>query len=206
MSKPPTKFKVRPRKSVPAADEPAHKLRYKFKEGFAAKVKDRSLKTYRAQKGKEFELTGNTVLRSINSVEDVAETLLVTNNETGNSFKANVVRLTILAKLLNTSYQSIWRWVSETKLLPEPILVETSKGRERLVYHVDEVRVMVRAIGEHLNRFKYYRQDHTGTRDRIFSEIETIRSNNYGVQSNGTGKSTGQSSGKVRKITRSRSA
>jgi hypothetical protein len=182
---PKPKIKIKPRKTTPVKSLPKHQERYRFKPGFADKVRSRSLKDYRAERGKDFELSGATVLRSLDFVEDHAESLTIRDERTGKLRIARVVRPTVLAKLLDTSYQTIWRWSSETGQIPEPILTEVSQGRERPVYHVEECRVMIRAIGEHLNGFKYYRKDHTGTRDRIFHGIEELRLNNYGVIPNG---------------------
>ena len=190
--RPSLKVKVKVRKSIPSPNEAAHQFRYRMKDGFADRVKERSLKQYRAGRGKEFELSGSTVIRSLAFVDEHVEQLTVKNSQTGRVSISPVVRLTILAKLLDTSYQTIWRWSSETNQLPEPILTETGHGRELPVYHVEEVRIMIRAIGEHLNEFKYYRKDHTGTRDKLFSQIEEIRLNNYGEPSHGNRQSSGK--------------
>lgn len=182
MTKPPSKIK---RRKIIPVDLPQHKVRYRYAPGFADKVRERALTDYRQERGKDFELTGATVLRSLDCLDDYAESLTIRDENTGSLRIARVVRLTVLAKLLDTSYQTIWRWSSETKQIPEPVLTEVSQGRERPVYHVEECRVMIRAIGEHLNRFKYYRQDHAGTRDRLFHDIDQLRSNNYGVKHHG---------------------
>lgn len=190
----PTKIKVKPRRVV--EDLPKHKERYRFTPGFADKVRTRALKDYRAQQGKEFELSGATVLRSLDFVEDHAALLQVRNERTGKVQVMQVVRPTVLAKLLDTSYQTIWRWSSETGQIPEPILTEVNQGRERPVYHIAEVRLMIQAIGEHLNNFKYYRKDHAGTKDRLFHDIEQLRTSNYGVKTNGNLENQGQGPGK----------
>ncbi len=156
--------------------------RYRFKEGFASKAKEHARDTYRKNKGKEFELGGSTVLRSLEFVEASAEMLPCKNERSGKTAVMPVIRPTELAKLLDTTYQTIWRWSSDTEQLPEPILTDTSQARGRPVYHLEEVRVIIRAIGEHLNEYRYYRQSHLGVKDRIFSEIETIREANYGEQ------------------------
>lgn len=195
------KIKIKPRKAV-AVMLPKHKERYRFKPGFADNMRDRARQDYRTERGKEFELSGATVLRSLDFVDEHAEALTCREERTGKIRIMRVIRPTVLAKLLDTSYQTIWRWSSETGQLPEPALTETNQGRERPVYHVEEVRVMIRAIGEHLNQFKYYRKDHAGTRDRIFHDIDQLRLNNYGVKSHGNledqGQGTGKGTGKVR--------
>lgn len=189
------KIKIKPRKNV-AVIMPKHQERYRFKPGFADNMRDRARQDYRAERGKDFELSGATVLRALDFVEEHAESLTVREDSTGNIRIMRVVRPTVLAKLLDTSYQTIWRWSSETGQIPEPVLTEISQGRERPVYHVEEIRVMIRAIGEHLNQFKYYRKDHAGTRDRIFHDIDQLRHSNFGVKSHGNLENQGQGSGK----------
>lgn len=192
---PKPKIKIKPRKGVIVA-LPKHQERYRFKPGFADNMRDRARQDYRAERGKEFELSGATVLRSLEFLDEHAEALTCREESTGKLRIMRVVRPTVLAKLLDTSYQTIWRWSSETGQIPEPALTETNQGRERPVYHVEEVRVMIRAIGEHLNQFKYYRKDHAGTRDRIFHDIDQLRLNNYGVKSHGNLENQGQGPGK----------
>lgn len=185
-NKPKKRVVKKARTSVPDAEAPAHKLRYRFKPGFASKVKEHARKAYRADKGKDFEISGATVLRSLDFLEEHTETTMVRNVETKKAHTMPIVRLMNLANLLDTSYQTIWRWTSSTGQLPEPILTaEDSMGVTRPVYHVEEVKIMIREIGEHLNNFKYYRKDHIGTRERIYRAIEAIRNANYGESSNG---------------------
>lgn len=178
IKKPKLRLVKRPAQSIQEASQPDHKVRYRMKPEHAAAVKTRALRNYRKAQ-EDFELAGNTVLRSLEYLEDYAETIVVRNELTGRTSQMRIVRLTVLAKLLNTSYQTVWRWTSATGQLPEPVLV-ANLDRERPVYHVEEVRCMVRAIGDHLNEFKYYRKDHTGTRDRIFHDIDQLRQSNYG--------------------------
>jgi hypothetical protein len=179
------------KKPAPATDaKPAHKVRYE-NPIFAAKVKGMALRSYRAAKKGEFELTGNTVLRALKFVDEYAEKQSVLNTNTGKSAVLPIILPTVLAQLLDTSYQTIWRWSKETQQVPEPTLIDHSRGRDLPVYHVEEARIMVRVIGEHLNEFKYYRKDHAGTRDRLFHEIEQLRHANYGEKTNGTHQTQG---------------
>lgn len=157
----------------------ASKSRYRFKPGFSDKVKERSRKVYRKSKGTEFELEGNVVLRALEFIDAEAQPLPVLNQVTNKVEVLPVLRLMYAAKLLNVSYQTLWRWTSETQQVPMPVLVDTSSGREYAVYHVDEVRVMIRTIGDHLTRFKYYRSDHEATRKELFAEIEALRALNF---------------------------
>lgn len=158
--------------------------KYRFQEGHAEKARRRSNRTYRKSAG-EFELTGRTVLKSLQFTEDYAEPLSCYSEITGGQDIFMCIRPTVLAKLLDTSYQTIWRWIAETNQLPEPVLITQGKGRSSGVFHVEEARVIIRAIGEHLTKFKYYRTDHHQVRDRVFNEIEKLRELNYGVEQDG---------------------
>lgn len=181
--------------------------RYRFDETFSGKAKDASKRRYRSEKGADFELTGNVILRALDYVEDYAEPMPVNNEITGEAEQYLCILPTVLAKLLNTSYQTIWRWTSETGQLPEFALTKQT-GRGGGVYHVEEARIIIRHIGEHLKAYKYYRKDHTGVRDRMFNEIQALRDLNYGVQDHGSSKArkVAPSQGKKRPRVRKRSA
>ena len=191
---------VRIKRRKPAEPITSSQSRYRFREGHAALAKERELRKYRKRKKGEFELTGSLVLRSLNFLDDEAEKLPVYDRSTDTYETYPVIRPTKLALLLNTSYQTVWRWTTESEQLPTPVLVDRTQGRERMVFHVDEARVIIRAIGEHLNQFKYYRGDHTGTRDRVFSGVEEVR-NQLRKAVHGNSKSTRQ---KARRKTRRR--
>lgn len=172
------KMKLKPRKK---GEKPLSSAssRYRFKPGHADDLKERAKKKYRKERGKEFELTGSVVIRALNFVDEEAMIIPVTNQLTAQTEQMPVLRLTHAAKLLDVSYQTLWRWSSETQQLPMPVLVDNTQGREYAVYHLEEVRVMLRTIGDHLTRFKYYRADHNTTRDKVFAGIEALRATNY---------------------------
>lgn len=145
----------------------------------AEKMKQRSIRNYRKTKGASFELTGSVVKRALDFLDGEAATLPVFNSLTKRTASLPVIRLTHAAKLLNVSYQTLWRWSSETEQLPMPVLTDNSHGREYAVYHLEEIRVMIRTLGDHLNQYRYYRTDHTATREKVFAEIQALRANNY---------------------------
>lgn len=177
-----TKIKRRKKTSAKKPQLTAAKSRYRFKEGFSEKVKTRARKAYRQAKGSDFELQGSVVLRALEFIDVEAKTLPVTNHLTSKSESLPVLRLNHAAKLLSVSYQTLWRWTSETQQVPMPVLTDQTSGREYPVYHVEEVRVMVRIIGEHLRSFKYYRKDHEATKTALFTEIEALRALNFKTQ------------------------
>lgn len=143
-------------------------------------AKARSRREYRKSRGKDFELTGSVVLRALEFLDLEVKHLPVVNQLTADTQTMPIFRLTHVAKLLNVSYQTLWRWTTETQQLPMPVLVDQTQGREYPVYHMEEVRVMVQVIGDHLTRFKYYRKDHLNTREKLFTEIEALRAINFG--------------------------
>ena len=155
--------------------------RYKFVPGMSDKVKEQSKKTYRQKVAKNFELEGSVILRALSFLDGEAITLPVINQITARKENHPVLRLIHAAKLLNVSYQTLWRWTSETQQLPMPVLTDT-QGREYAVYHVEEVRIMLRTIGAHLNQFAYYRKDHDATKNKLFAEIDALRANNFTVK------------------------
>jgi len=192
------------RKRKPDPELSPRQSKYRFKAGFAAAVKQDSLKRYRKDKGDKFELGGATVLRSLAFFENEANMVAVVNQSTGKTEKRPVVGLKVLAQLLDVSYQTLWRWYAETGQLPEPFFVTHGSGKDRNVYHVSEVRVMIEEIGKHLNGFRYYRKDHDGTRGRVYARIEELRKTNFGEHTNGNSPH-GQSARKIpRKIRRSK--
>ena len=154
------------------------KRKYRFESGFADAAKERSRKAYRST-AKEFELEGNVVKRALEFVDAEAQTLPVLNQLTNRTEQMPVLRLMYAAKLLNVSYQTLWRWTSETQEVPMPVLVDTTSGREYAVFHLEEVKVLLRIIGDHLTRFKYYRSDHEQPKQLIFAEIEALRALNF---------------------------
>lgn len=149
------------------------------------KVKARRLKTYRKAQP-DFEMESGIVLRSIPTLSEHAENLPVYNTITNDSDSVMCIRVTVLADLLNCSYQTVWRWINKTDLLPKPVLVDKSRGREDGVYDLREAEIILRAVGEHLRAFKYYRKDHANTRSRIFAEIQKLRETIYAKPIGGT--------------------
>ena len=149
---------------------------YKDKPEFSAKMRRTARRSYRKSQGSDFELEGNTVLRSLTFLDEAAKMKRVTTPYSKKAVNMPVVTPTELAKLLNTTYQTLWRWTTpEIGLLPAPIIMDSSTGRKLGVYHRDEVEAMIEVIGQHLNEFKYYRKDHTKTRDKLFDAITTAR-------------------------------
>lgn len=148
----------------------------------------------RERKDYSNEFNGSTVLKALNFFEKYAEQLPVTNLITSETETLPVYRFIVLAELLGVTYQTLWRWTSETHLLPRPVLVDNTTGREYPVYHLEEVRVMITVIGQHLRGFKYYRKDHEATKRKLFGQIDVLRAQNFG---NKKGRSNGnQTQGK----------
>jgi hypothetical protein len=160
--------------------------KYRFNPSYQENAKETARDNYRKSRGKNFELSGNTVLRSLEFVDTCAEKLPCFSSDTGKSVGIKpVLRLTELAKLLDTTYQTVWRWSSDTEQLPEPALYETTTGRDRPVYHLEECKVMIQHIGNHLKDYAYYRKNHTKVRDLIFADIQHLRETNFGENTHG---------------------
>lgn len=143
--------------------------RYKEDEGFREKRKADSRASYRKNTA-NFESV--SPLRSLDYYATLAEQLPVEYN--GRTFTTSCIKVTALADLLQTSYQSLWRSLTAGSI-PSPVLVTRMGKRELLVYTQDEVRVIITIIGEHKRQFSYYRKDHHHTRKRLFDEVTKIR-------------------------------
>lgn len=157
------------------------KANYKFHPGYSDNAKEQALKKYRKSKGKDFELIGSTVLRALEHIDLDAQMLPVVNQLTAKTENHPVMRLNYAAALLNVSYQTIWRWTTETQQLPMPVLIDNTKGREYPVYHLEEIRIIVGTIGKHLCSFKYYRKDNDAVKNKLFTGIEALRAKNFKV-------------------------
>jgi hypothetical protein len=181
------KTKIKLLRRTPAVVLTQKQVDYKDKPEMRNRLKESARKNYRSGKGREFELGGTTILRSLDFYTTEAINTNVMNPETGVVRPMAVIRPTKLALLLNTTYQTVWRWITVTGQLPEPALFEVSPdgGQGRGVYHISEVEVMIRALADHLKGFKYYRSDHTATTEKIFSQIAHLRTINYGEQYDG---------------------
>lgn len=178
--------------------------KYAMDATHADEVKKRSIKSYRKTKGSEFELTGSTVKRALEFLDGEAAMLPVHNELTGKTAPLPVIRLTHAAMLLNVSYQTLWRWSSETEQLPMPVLTDNSHGREYAVYHLEEIRLMVDILGDHLSQYKYYRSDHTATRNKVFAAIQALRANDYNTLNGDTTHADQEKGHKPSQKTRSR--
>lgn len=119
--------------------------------------------------------SGNKALDGLRTVDDVSLELDVRNTASGHSGVFSVIRLTQLAEVLGLSYQTIWRWTSDTQQLPAPVLIDSTTGRDFPVYHVEEARVIIEIVGNHLRQFKHYRKDHVGVRKQLHDKINALR-------------------------------
>lgn len=151
------------------ANKRPEKSRYEADAGFREKQKELSRSSYRKSK-KNFEIVSPA--RSLDYFATLAQQLPVEYN--GRSFSTSCIKVTTLADLLQISYQTLWRSLT-AETIPAPILVTRMGKRELLVYHQDEVRVIITIIAEHKRQFSYYRKDHHHTRKKLFDGIATIR-------------------------------
>jgi hypothetical protein len=130
----------------------------------------------RRLKGRQFELTGKTTLRALDYLDEACHNMLVSHPSRSKPFTAPVVRILELAELLDVSYQTLWRWTNKTELLAPPIYTE-AQGKGYGVYHLEEARVIISVVGQHLCEFKYYRKDHMGTIARLAEQLDAVRVN-----------------------------
>lgn len=158
-----------PAKPTKKIGKPAKLSRYKGDSEFREKHKLAARESYRKTTD-NFELVSPK--RSLDYYATLAEPLTVEYN--GITKTHSCIKVTQLADLLQISYQSLWRHLSGGSI-PSPVLITRMGKRELLVYSQDEVRAILTVIGEHKKRFSYYRKDHHSTREKLFAEINTIR-------------------------------
>lgn len=93
----------------------------------------------------------------------------------GKEADMDIMYLSTASEALQKLYQTVLRWV-HNGMIPKPILLtDLAYAKPNLVYHVEEVRIMVSEIGEHEKQFVYYRKDHSEVRIRIEQRILELR-------------------------------
>ena len=146
--------------------------RYRSDPDFRLKALENQRNYYRKKVAKNFEIV--SPLRSLDYFTEMAELMEVEYQ--GRVFKAPCFTKTKAAELLQVSSQTFWRQSSgKDATIPEPVLLARFGKRELIVYHLEELRLMLTIIGEHKRRFAYYRKDHVETKQRLFTAIEELR-------------------------------
>ena len=149
---------------------------YADNSGIRKNLRNKSRKRYRKEQGASFEIGGASVLRSLEFYREAAVVAPTLSPDETSTHNYPILSMTETAKLLDVTYQTLWRWTTDdVGILPPPIFKEMKTGRLLGVYHADEVKVMIEVIGKHLNGYKYYRKDHTTTRDTLFDKITEVR-------------------------------
>jgi predicted ATPase len=151
----------------------------------------------------------STAFSAIDKLDSLAERMVIYERKSKTKFPANVILVTKLADALGTTYQSLWRWISNDQL-PRPVFFDNSQSKERGVYHLEEAKVIAAIIADHFAQFEYFRKSHHGTVSRLSKQLEVTRASimsmNVGVKPHGTEKkarSIRKASGKrVRRIKR----
>lgn len=111
----------------------------------------------------------DSCLENLEQLDEMATTITVTLPN-GKVREIQGFTVTGLGGPLKTSGATVTRWLKRN-MLPQPFL-ETSRGK---VYHIEEVRVMVRVIGNHQLEFRQYRDDHEEVKDKLFKAVSDLR-------------------------------
>lgn len=146
------------------------KQRYENDETYRTNAKNASRKSYRKKAGVELD----NCLHSLGFLDNVAESDKV-RLPNGRETDYPVISVPRTSDLLQTLYQTVWRWINQG-IIPKPILVTArDDNRPRAVYHIDEVRILVEEIGAHQRQSKYLRKDHTEVIEAIERRINELR-------------------------------
>lgn len=111
----------------------------------------------------------DSCLHNLEELESFATKLVVTLPN-GKVKEVMAFTITGIGGPLNISGATVTRWIRRG-MLPEPYLA-TGRGN---VYHIEEVRVMVRLIGNHQFEFRQYRDDHVALKKNVFRAIDDVR-------------------------------
>jgi hypothetical protein len=139
---------------------------YQLDPEYKQEVQQRSRHKYRKAAGVELD----SCLRSL----DFYTTLAITERvilPNGKRRDLPVMDVPKTALVLQTQYQTLWRWISHG-MIPSPALLVGVKGGR---YHVEEVRLLIEIIGKHEQSFRYYRRDHVAVRQALFVTNAAIR-------------------------------
>lgn len=160
------------KKPAKPVKEKATEDRYKNDPEFRLRALEAQRRYYRKKRGQDFEMV--SPLRSLDYFKELSELMDVSYN--GVTFTAPCFTKTKAAELLQVSPQTLWRQsVGKDATIPEPVLVTHIGKRELIVYHQDEMELMLTIIGEHKRRFYYYRKDHVETKQKLFTAINDLR-------------------------------
>lgn len=84
-----------------------------------------------------------------------------------------VLSVPVAAECLGKKYQTVWHWIRKGTI-PAPVLKSVPKNR--LSYHVEEVRVFLEEIGNVTQSFAYLRKDtHASVVHSIAQRIADVR-------------------------------
>jgi hypothetical protein len=162
----PKKPSKKPSKKITTVD------RYQSDPDFRLRALENQRRYYRKKRG-NFELV--SPLRSLEYFTEIAELMDVTYNEVI-TFTAPCITKARAAELLQISPQTLWRQSSgKDSTIPAPVLHTIYGKRPMIVYHQDEIELMLTIIGEHKRRFAYYRSDHIETKQKLFTAINALR-------------------------------
>jgi len=169
--------KLPKRKAAAKVSEKASKKittvdRYQSDPDFRLRALENQRRYYRKKRG-NFELV--SPLRSLEYFTELAELMDVTYNDVI-TFTAPCFTKARAAELLQISPQTLWRQSNGKDVtIPAPVLHTIYGKRPMIVYHQDELELMLNIIGEHKRRFAYYRSDHIETKQKLFSAINQLR-------------------------------
>jgi hypothetical protein len=149
--------------------------RYHSDAAYRDRAKTRGRRAYRT-KVDGFEL--ENCLVSLKFIAQAAE-VKPCQIPGGGTKKLTVLTMTKTAGMLQKMYSTLHRWIKDGRI-PAPVLSEAGSRGNAMLYHVEEVRAMIRIIGKHESEVRYYRGDHTDIRNQVAKAVAEVRKA-YGI-------------------------
>ena len=139
---------------------------YRRDAGYREKVKQNSRKTYRRNNPKG----ENPLAERKPLTEPVLKSLTPMGQE--EPFNDYSYTLNQTAAALGKAQLTFKKWVND-KMVPEPIIVDTSHGYQQYLWW--EVEAMLEPIADHFDHFDYLHNTHTDTINAIWSAVNEAR-------------------------------
>lgn len=151
------------------------RVRYASDPAFRRSAQAIARNGYRKRVGMETQ----SCLYSLEFIDKLSKEFTVLRNDgkgRGVAFVIHGFSVPEAAEVLQQIYQTVWRWI-QNGIIPAPIFerVGPNGNKPYLVYHLEEVRILVEEIGEHEKTMAYLRKDHVETRGRIERRILEFR-------------------------------
>lgn len=147
------------------------RVRYASDPAFRRSAQAIARNGYRKRVGMETQ----SCLYSLEFIDKLSKEFTVTSPD-GEVVTVKGFSVPMAAEVLQQLYQTVWRWIGN-QIIPAPMFTRIGPNGNKpyLVYHLEEVRILVEEVGEHEKTMAYLRKDHVETRGRIERRILEFR-------------------------------